>query len=213
MGDKMNIKENGKMYCLVQLARDGDLDARNKLIELNYPLIINKATLCYKKLDFSYYQLYKQHIRSYIIDIDDIVQDFSYRTINILNTYLHGKSQLYFSIYLNMMLTSYTNKFLKNTLMQIKQKKQFEINRNLHYDTNVIIENSDNQLIRDLKIIANTDKRIGKFEDFINYILDGYSFKELSKITGLDKRRLVMKIKYVAELYKIRDNKINIKKK
>ena len=198
----MNIRKNGEISNLVKLAKSGDVSSKKKLIEQNYSLIIRKAYDCYDKLNDIYFELFNSNIPNYLIDVDDVVSDFTLRSLKVLDTYLTGKSKAYFSIFLNMMLSSYINKYIRIKLKFLLEKLQIEYLQNLHFESMEILSLEDKQLVNNLKKIALTDNRLRHFTDFIITILNNNSYDEIKKITNLDQRRIGMKIKYIGKIYK-----------
>lgn len=197
----MTIKENGDVYKLVQLARNGDINARNELLEKNYNLIIKKADECYNLIKNYYYHLNGRELTNYIIDRDEVIQDLSSRALEIINTYLNNDTNMYFSEYLNMMLKSYISKYMSKMKQLLIEKLDNEQINHLHFETAYFNKQEDRLLLKEIRELMENDDRLKNFTDFINLILSGYSYKELSDITNLSKRRLGMKIKYIAQIY------------
>ena len=194
----MQLRE-GNILNLINLYKNGDINARNKLIETNYKMIKEKAETSYKLLTIKIKEYYNIKDKNYIlpdnvINIDDVIQDFYEKTIYVLEKYINEKKDEYFSTYLNQTLTTYINIYAEKMFNKIINKENNEFNIEIK---NNYKESKDNK-IEEIKFLFKNDSVLKKHEEFIDMILDGYTMKELKKETGLDGRRLGMKIKYLA---------------
>ena len=188
---------------LISEAKLGNQDAKDELICNNYTLI--------RKISINTYEIIKNELALYnsnyilsncYIELDDITQDLCIKSIGILENYLNQDYKEYFSSYLNDKLKAYTNTYINKTLKNIKKKYDFETIKNTDPTFKKIVDNSQYQnLIDEIKFFINNDVYLKKYENFINDILSCCSYKELSKITNLNKRRINMKINHFVELY------------
>ena len=196
----MHLRD-GYILKLVKLYESGDIEARNILLEMNYQMIQEKAEVTYKLLKEklkNYYQIQNEYyeLPDYIINKDDIIQDFSIKTLILIEKYKNNKSDEYFSSYLNQKLTSYTKGYADIWLQKIIDQNENEY----HLTIKKGIKKEDEQ-VKNIKYIFENDFVLKKHEEFINMIFDGYTIKELKEATGLDGRRLGMKIKYLSREY------------
>ena len=91
----MQLRE-GNILNLINLYKNGDINARNKLIETNYKMIKEKAETSYKLLTIKIKEYYNIKDKNYIlpdnvINIDDVIQDFYEKTIYVLEKYINEK--------------------------------------------------------------------------------------------------------------------------
>ena len=206
----MHLRD-GYILKLIKLYESGDIEARNILLEMNYQMIKEKAEASYKLLKEklkNYYQIqdYYYELPDYIISIDDIIQDFSIKTLILIEKYKNNKTNEYFSTYLNQMLTSYTKGYADNWFKKIINQEKNEFHQTIKPGIKPV-----NEEIKKIKFTFKNDFVLKKHEEFIDMIFSGYTMKELKKITGLDGRRLGMKINYLSQEYiKRTDNLISL---
>ena len=179
------ISENGEMINIVKMARNGNIKAKQFLLENSYHLIIECATKTYNILNEEFTNIYPNGIPNSLLDLDDIISDFSERSIEIQNVYLNGNSNIYFSNYLNMELNTYINKYLFRTRRKKKEKLRNENILSIHHDSEIFMALQDQMLIAEIKKFVKNDKRLNYFDDFLYFIFNGYSYQELTIITGL----------------------------
>ena len=202
---------DGKILKLISLYEQGDISARNVLLEMNYELIKEKAYLAYNLLTDKikkYYNIDNNNyiLPDYIINVDDILQDFNIQSLYIIDHYITKKTNEYLSSYLNQRLSSYINIYTDIWYKKIILKENNEFHQTIKLTQ---IEKED-ILIKEIKFMFKNDSVLIKHEKFINMILDGCTIEELKKETGLDKRRIGMKIKYLAEEYTKRKKYLNL---
>lgn len=204
----MNYNKNVAKLTLA--ARNGDIEARNLLLEMNNELIVKIANTTYdeiKKNYINYYNIDRSDnnfiMPNNIISYEDILQDFYQKSVLIIKKYFSKNTNIYLSQYLNHYLSSYKNTYVKtvsNKIIEINNKEDhISINSK---DFNFINNLQRQNIINEIMDVVSTNKRLNYYHDFISYIFDDLSYDELSKKTNLTPRRIGIKIKVFADLYK-----------
>ena len=201
---------------LTMQAKNGDIEAKNQLLEQNYNLISKFAIYAYNEIKKEYMIIYnipvddeQFELPNNIISLDDIIQDLYIRAIAVLNNYLKNNVNLYFNKYLNNLLSKYTNKYISIILKRIINKNVNETNINFDYQFEQICQKSRFNETKEIVLNSINNNRILFFyKKFIMDIFDGNSYNELSSIYQLDKKRINMKIMRFGQLYNQEKNNI-----
>ena len=189
------------MNQLYELAKNGDISAKNNIIVSCDKTIKNKALIAYESIRNSL-QYYNTNIPSSILDIDEIIQDFRIKSYHCLNLFLllNTKSK-YFTTYLNHALSSYIKSYKKIKVDEIITRLNNEYNLNINFQYNFNNDNNESIRIEIIKTISK-DKKLSKYIDFINAIFDKYSYNELIELFNIEPKRIGSKIDTFSNLYK-----------
>ena len=201
-------------------AKNGDLESRQKLILENNKLIIKMANITYDEI--KKYYMKKNNITlninqfklpDNIISLEDIIQDFYEKSLEILDYYLYCKKNIYFSSYLNFRLSIYIKIYALEWFNKIQNIESNYLYLTTYNNSNTIeYKETVDEILTNLK---NNDLLQNNIE-FVKDILIGINFDDLSKKYNLSRRRLTMKIKYIGLIYNKKKNQVdnvNIKPK
>lgn len=180
-------------------AKKGSSIAREELLMLSYELIEMKATYAYQEI----IKILKSETGinySNIIEYDDIKQDLTLKSLIILDQYLSKEKNIYFSAYLSHLLSSYINTYISRIVKEITSKNQNEVNVNLNFQYNELLNTNNEEQEKVLDIVSN-DKILVRYKDFISTIFEEKIDENIAGKTGLNDRQIYNKTKSFLELY------------
>lgn len=201
------MKNEKPVFDLLIKAKTGDNDAKNKLLEMNNDLIIKIATTTFNEIERLYINYYgisnNYKLPNNVISLEDVIQDFQIKAIYIMNDYIKKSINKYFSVYLNHLLTSYKETYIKKNLKNILYKNNNEQIVNINNTFNQLVQDSNHKrLVDEIMQVIDQNQKLHKYKKFIQEVLNGLSYEELSTLFSIDTRNINRKLNSFINIYK-----------
>ena len=199
---------------IIILAKNGDLDAKEKLFERNMGIVIRTATKAYNEIVKFYKVDEHDKIPDNIITKDDVIQDFSIKTYDLVNNFLNSSNDIFLSTYLCNLLNSYAKTYIKRKIQKLTEIVDMESMRNLDLSfynyLDACEENRKKEYIMD---ILKKDSTLIKYEEFIKLVFLGYDYERLKELTKLDGRKINIKLNLFIKHFLDKKEKMEEKEK
>ena len=189
------------MEKLYNLARNGNKKALDELFKINYYYVEDVAYDVYDSITNNV-KLYCNcdNIPNGLIDFEDILQDLSIKTYQIIIKYFSFNSVLSFNSYLSAFFKRYKERIIKSKMKEIINRLNNFTDEQINFQFRDY--NEDYNTIFELIDLINNDPKFNNYYDLVCDIFKGYNYSDLAQRHNLISREINVKMKLISKLHK-----------